>query len=383
MTAGWSVPEPQVLESIGEVADVDRRAALATIVDVEGRAYRRPGAKMLITDEQSLGSITAGCLEDEVVALGETALAEDRPVLERFDLSGDDEVWGLGIGCNGVIDVFVEPIGAEYGPIVERYRDGDDQVVLTALSADGSDLEVGDRAVLTGEEVTGVDDADADAWPAWLLEELADPIATLREEDASASVEVEDGELTATVFVNPITAPPRLLAVGSGPDVVPVVEFAAKAGFQVTVAGFRGGTATEERFPDADRVISTSPARLTESVPIDSETYVVVMTHNFVDDRLAIDSLLETPTEHIGLMGPDERFEEMLEAFQAEDRPLTAAEIDRIYTPIGLDLGDGSPYGIATSIVGEVLAVHNDREPGHLRERKSPIHGRIELEADD
>jgi xanthine dehydrogenase accessory factor len=148
------------------------------------------------------------------------------------------------------------------------------------------------------------------------------------------------------------------------------------------VVGFRGAAAKRERFPAAEAVRSTSPARLTEAYDFDEGTYVVVATHNFVDDRLAVEALLDTPVPYIGLMGPRERFEEMLEEFAAEGTEFTDDQLDRLYTPVGLDLGGGSPYGIALSIVAEVLAVANDREPKHLRAREGTIHDRVRLSAD-
>jgi xanthine dehydrogenase accessory factor len=187
---------------------------------------------------------------------------------------------------------------------------------------------------------------------------------------------------SVSVFVDGLAAPADLVVVGTGHDVGPVAELGAKAEFRVTVVGFRGAAARRERFPAADRVVSTSPARMTEAYDFDANTYVVVATHNFVDDRLAVEALLDTEVPYVGLMGPRERFEEMREEFAAEGVSFTDAQLDRLYTPVGLDLGGGSPYQIALSVVSEALAVANDREPRHLREREGTIHDRVELSAD-
>jgi xanthine dehydrogenase accessory factor len=155
-----------------------------------------------------------------------------------------------------------------------------------------------------------------------------------------------------------------------------VADLAKRVDFRVTVATFRGGAADADRFPAADRVLSTSPADVGETLDFDSDTYAVVMTHNFVDDRIAIEELLATPVEYVGLMGPRERFEEIQEAFADEGRTFTDGERDRIYTPAGLDIGGGTPFHIAQSIVAEVTAVHHGRDPTHLTEREGPIHDR-------
>ncbi|PSQ65625.1 MAG: hypothetical protein BRD24_06365 [Halobacteriales archaeon SW_9_67_24] len=168
----------------------------------------------------------------------------------------------------------------------------------------------------------------------------------------------------------------RLVGFGSGPDVGPVVDLAKRVDFRVTVVGFRGAQATSEAFPAADEVLASSPANVESAVAFDPDTYAVVMTHNFVDDRLVLEALLDTPVPYIGLMGPTERFEELLDAFADEGVTLPEDAFERIHTPIGLDLGGDSPYRIAYSIVGELLTVANDRTPQHLSEREGPIHDR-------
>jgi xanthine dehydrogenase accessory factor len=178
------------------------------------------------------------------------------------------------------------------------------------------------------------------------------------------------------VFVDPIIAPPELYVFGSGNDAAPVSELAAAADFRVTVVAFRGGRADPAAFPEADRVVSASAPRVGDDLTLDEATYAVVMSHNFVDDRLAVEALLDTQVPYVGVMGPESRFERMRDAFAEAGRPLTDADLERLYAPIGLDIGGGAPYQIAMSIVSEVLTVHNERDPRHLRERASPIHGR-------
>jgi xanthine dehydrogenase accessory factor len=211
-----------------------------------------------------------------------------------------------------------------------------------------------------------------------LANRLRDVAARLAARGKADSVTV-DG---VTVFVDGLAAPADLVVVGTGHDVGPIAELGAQADFRVTVVGFRGAMAKRERFPAATEVVSTSPARMADEFDFDEDTYVVVATHNFVDDRLALETLFDSPVPYIGLMGPHERFEEMLDEFDAEGREFTDAQLDRLYTPVGLDLGGGSPYQIALSIVSEVLAVKNGRDSAHLRTREGTIHDRLELTAD-
>ncbi|MFB6140530.1 MAG: XdhC family protein [Halosimplex sp.] len=372
----WSRPETAVMADMRDALSEGRDAVVATIAAVEGSAYRRPGAKMLVDGDGAVGSITAGCLEDEVVALARSVLETGRPRLERFDLT-DDEEWGLGLGCNGVIDLLLEPLDDRFERLLDRYAAGENGLALTVVEApEDGDLAVGDRAYAPDGDLAAGDRSNGDPLPEWLVDEVADAATEYYERGESATVEVAGPEGSVRVFVDPVLAPPELYVFGSGNDAAPVSELAAAAGFRVTVVAFRGGRADPEAFPAADRVVAASAPRIGEELDFDDETYAVVMSHNFVDDRMAVEALLDTPVPYIGAMGPESRFERMREAFIEEDRPLTDADLDRLYAPIGLDLGGGAPYQIATSIVSEVLAVHNERSPGHLRERKSPIHGR-------
>ena len=373
----WSVPETEVVQRIKARLDADGDAVLATIVDVRGNAYRRPGAKTLLDEGGSgVGSITAGCLEDELRSAADAVRERGRPELVTYDLMNDDEdVWGLGVGCNGVIEVLLEPLEGTYRPAVEAFDRGDDVAIATVLSAAGG-LERGDRAYYYpgDDSLRNPDGSAAEGWPVSITE----PAGELAERGRADVLTVDGG---GEVFVDGLAAPPDLVVFGSGHDVGPLTELAARSDFRVTVVGFRGAVDLADRFPDAHRTLTTSPGAIGEDLDLDDRTYGVVMTHNFVDDRLTVKQLLNSPAPYVGLMGPQNRFEEMLDDFESEGVTFDSEALDSLYTPAGLDLGGDSPYQIAHSIVAEALAVDNDRSPAHLRERDGHIHDRIDMAA--
>ena len=358
----WSVPERKLMATIRERLDADEEAMLATVVDVRGSAYRRPGAKMVVSPTGiGVGAITAGCLEDEVRQLADGVLDGGGCRLETFDLIGDDDVWGFGVGCNGILDVFLEPLDEGMRPAVEAYERGEATTVATVVASDDERVAVGDRAYSDG------------------FDDLPDAIGEAiraADMDRSRVLEVETEQGTVSVFADRIVPPADLVVIGTGHDVGPVVDLALNVDFNVTVVSYRGADHAVERFPDADRVLSTSPRSLTDDVTFDEDTYVVVMSHNFVDDRFTLGELLSTDVPYVGLMGPEERFEEMLEAFDEEGEQFSEDELSVVYTPIGLDLGGGAPYQIAHSIVAEALAVRNDRHGSHLRGVEGHVHRR-------
>jgi xanthine dehydrogenase accessory factor len=380
----WSVPETAVVQRIRDRLDADETDVLATIVDVEGNAYRRPGAKMLLDEGGTgVGSITAGCLEDELVAVGEEVRETGRPRLVTYDLMEDDEedTWGLGVGCNGIIKVLLEPLNRTYRPAVEAFFDGRDVGIVTVLDSGGTAFEQGDRAYYHPAD-GALRTPEGDAATEWPSASLSGPAGELADRGSAdtVTVDTDDGELT--VFIDGLAAPPELVVFGTGHDVGPVTEFAAKNDFRVTVVGFRGAVELEERFPAADRVVTTSPGTVGDDLDLDDSTYAVVMTHNFVDDRLTVEALLDADVPYVGLMGPRDRFEEMLDDFEAEGTSFSEDALSSLYTPVGLDLGGGSPFQIAHSIVAEALAVSNDRTPQHLKSREGAIHDRVDVESD-
>ena len=272
--------------------------------------------------------------------------------------------------------MLLEPLTETYRPAVEAFDAGRDVAVVTALDGGDGALSRGDRAYYDPKGGSlSVPGGESSEWPA---ERLGDPASELAERGRADAVTV-DG---TTLFVDGLAAPPELVVFGTGHDVGPVTELAAKNDFRVTVVGFRGAVDLAERFPAADRTLTTSPASVGDDLDIGDDTHAVVMTHNFVDDRLTVEALLDASVPYVGLMGPRERFEQMHEAFGEEGRTFTDAELSALYTPVGLDLGGGSPYQIAHSIVAEALAVSNGRTPRHLKTREGPIHDRVDVDAD-
>ncbi|WP_255169620.1 XdhC family protein [Natrononativus amylolyticus] len=377
------LPETALLERIGDRLDSADAAdatgppdVVATVVAVEGAAYRRPGAKALFeAGGDGIGAITAGCLEDDLRRATARVRATGAPRIETYDLTAEDGVWGLGLGCNGVVTVLLEPLEAHYRRAVEPVRTRRDVAVCTVLAAEGP-LERGDRAYYLPDEglfETPGTDVTATGWP---TAAVSGPAGEMTSEGRSGVVELSVGGRRLDVFVEAIPAPPTCLVFGSGPDVAPVVDLASRADFRVVVVGFRGAVDLEGRFPGADRTVTTSPRDLQDAVAIDERTHAVVMTHNFVDDRLVLETLLDSPAPYVGIMGPRKRFEELRAELAADGRPVSEGDLERIYAPIGLDLGLGTPAGIAQSVVAELLAVSRDRRPGHLRDRGGPIHDR-------
>jgi xanthine dehydrogenase accessory factor len=381
----WSVTDRDLHDRLAALRDADANAAVATVVAVEGSAYRRPGAKLLApADGDALGAVTAGCLEGPVGSVAADVRGSGTPAVETFDLMDDDE-WGLGLGCNGVIDLLVDPLDNSYDPVVDALADREPAAVLTVVASDDPDVPLGARTVVTADgDHAG---SDRSSLPEDALDALQDAASDALDGGTSGVVSVERERGDLDVFVDGVQPAPELLLFGSQNDVHAVARVGSEAGFRVTVAaarGARGGAPggagpAADQFPNAHRVVGTHPTDLADAVEAPEGTYAVLMSHNLVDDQLALEHLLtDTAVPYVGLMGPRERFEELRDALADDGVSLSQSDLDRVSTPVGLDLGDGSPTGIAFSIVSEALAVANDAEGGRLRDQSGPIHPRVD-----
>jgi xanthine/CO dehydrogenase XdhC/CoxF family maturation factor len=350
----------QILDRVLRLARDGHTSALATVVGIRGSAYRRPGARLLIApDGAGLGGVSGGCLEEDVREVGLLVGRSGRSRLLHYETGADDtRVWGLGLGCDGEVDILVQPVPPEAAlGAWTRARDlleGAAPFAIASPLVEGGGAEVlvvGEQGRLAG----GFDDAAREA------EALAVATAALR---AGREGAARQGRL----FVESLSPPPTLLLCGAGDDARPLAAAASTVGFRVVVADHRAAYATRERFPQAHRVLLASPADASGELPGDRRTHAVVMTHSLKRDTEWVRCLAATDVAYLGVLGPRARTERIVAGLP----PGVRAE--RIFGPVGLDLGAEGPEQVALSIVAEVLAVVAGREPRHLRERALGVH---------
>jgi len=364
-----------VLRAIEDAAGRGEDMALATVVAIRGSTYRREGARLAIPAEGApVGTISGGCLEGEVCQIAGDVMREGTTRLLHYDLTADDEaVWGWGLGCNGVIDVFVEPAeravqmaGAIRRAIEEQRELG---AVTVVAAPDGSATTPGARLLVEpGGSVEGsLGDAALDAaGVAAAGEALA--------EDRSRIADLGGG---VHAFVEALVPPIRLLVCGAGHDAIPLVRFAAGLGWRVEVVDDREAFLTAERFPEATGFVHVDdPARAAAATHPDRRTFPVVMTHNFLRDKDYLRSFLGTPVPYIGMLGPNTRLQKLLGELAREGYVPDRQDMRVVHSPAGLDLGAEGPEEIAWAIVGEILAVRGERGAGFLKDRPGHIHDR-------
>lgn len=364
-----------VLTAIGSLSASGQRMALATIVAVRGSTYRRPGARLLVPEEGApIGNISGGCLEGDVADMARLVMEEGRARLAGWDLTADDDaVWGLGLGCNGAIEVFIEPAdrAAEAAHALRTALEEERPISLVTVieSTEPEAVAPGARLIVMPDGAVegslGRSDVDAEA------------IAAARELLMTERSEIRTLAEGIRAFVEILDPPLRLVICGAGHDAVPLVRAASLLGWNVTVVDDRPAFLNRERFPEAHGFASVDDASdVAEAITIDARTFVVVMTHNFLRDKAYLRGLLTTDARYVAMLGPAARTQRLLMELEEEGTPITEEGRSRIHGPAGLDLGAEGPEEIAQAIIGEIVAVRRGRDGGFLKERPTPIHDR-------
>jgi xanthine/CO dehydrogenase XdhC/CoxF family maturation factor len=352
----------------------NKKMVLATVVRVDGSSYRRPGARMLVTDDSKItGAISGGCLEGDALEKALFAMATGENKLITYDSTGEDDIqFGLHLGCNGVVHILFEPIKKEdpQNP-VELLRlianAGEEAVLVTIFSL--KKKQPGTRLLYLKNNMHS-----SLTKPAQHI--LAEPINKVYDEKKSTFLDVDIEQTTCTAFIEWIERPVSLVIAGAGNDVQPLVEIAAMLGWSVTVVDGRFHYALPERFPGASKVLYSRPADILPQIKTDSQTVYLLMSHNYNYDLGFLKQIVQQEFGYIGLLGPAQKRDRMLSDLQDQGVQLNEEQISKIHGPAGLDIGAENSTEIALSIVAEIKAFVSGRSGSPLKMKKESIHNR-------
>jgi xanthine/CO dehydrogenase XdhC/CoxF family maturation factor len=341
---------PALLEYFRSRRESDESLVVATIVGTEGSTYRKPGAMMLVGEDGSFeGLISGGCLEGDLLEHAAEVLGGGAPKHVTYDMHADDElVWSLGLGCDGVIHLLLQRLdqadGFGFLGGLERARRERRAVLLGLVTEAGGSLPVGawalrdssdisDGAPELGEALGGL----AKAWPDWRCREL----------------EVE-GQAPARMLVVHVPPAPRVLICGAGPDAVPLARLLAELDWDVVLADHRPAYVRADRFPTHCEVVCVRPERLAEQVELQEVKAAVVMSHHLENDAAYLAQLGSSELEYLGVLGPLARRRRLA--------VMTGIPEERLFGPVGLDIGAELPASIALAVAAEIHAVLNGRQ---------------------
>ncbi len=341
----------QLSESFTQWIRDGQPLVLASVYATEGSTYSKTGDQMLI-DEHGIfqGMLSGGCLEGDLAIRAQVVIESGRPQRVSYDLADDnDELWGLGVGCDGVMRIFLQPLDAANGyepyATIANLRSGRDDAVAAML------IETSDDSVHTGAVciVKGSISCELglSGEPGLVVHEKAATLLTSKQTGIWTH-DLRNGEIR--VLYTHIVPVVRVLVLGAGLDAEPVVKFASELGWQCTVVDHRPAYINNNNFADAHKALCCPAEELSVTVAIDDFDFALVMSHHLASDRAYLKQIATADISYVGLLGPAGRRERLLKEMGDGVESLRP----RLHGPAGLDIGGRGPAAIALSIVAEM-----------------------------
>ncbi len=365
-----------IAEELNRWVEQGRAFAVATVVAVGGSAPRQPGAALAVDSEgTAIGSVSGGCVEGAVYELCQQALEDGETVLERFGYS-DEDAFAVGLTCGGVIDILVTPVGHQ-APAREVFAAAlaaaaRGEATAVARVTDGP-AELMGRALLVHPD--GRYEGALGGHPE-LDRAVADEAAALLDAGRTATLSLgADGRLCGrplTVLVESSVPAPRMIVFGAIDFAAALVRVGKFLNYHVTVCDARPVFATRARFPEADEIVVEWPHKYLERTATDSRTVLCVLTHDAKFDIPLLEAALRLPVAYVGAMGS--RRTHLDRNKRLRDVGVTELELNRLHSPIGLDLGARTPEETALSIAAEIVANRRGGSGVALTGAHTPIH---------
>ncbi|MFC0182861.1 XdhC and CoxI family protein [Pseudarcicella hirudinis] len=362
-----------IIEAYQKIDFSNNKAALATVVRVEGSSYRRAGARMLVSDSgEWIGGISGGCLEGDALKKARLAMINGKASLVTYDTRDDDPYQiGVGLGCNGIIDVLLNPLDVENpNNAVSILKDCQNSrtpntiLTVTSLKGEVPGVSLGDSFHFNNEQ--GLSEIFTE-------DELKNPLlAEIRHCQSTGKSQIRDFTLSdgtqLSIFIEIILPQIHLILFGGNYDIYPFVRLAREVGWKVSVV-CNPLKVHRMLFELADAVLPKDA-----SIETDDYTVAVLMAHDYETDLRNLKYLLKGNIPYIGMLGPRKRTDKMFAALAEENNPVKEEDEERIFSPVGLDIGASTPEEIAISIIAEIRMHFANREGGRLKYRNKPIY---------
>jgi xanthine dehydrogenase accessory factor len=360
-----------IVEAYYKIDFTKTKAALATVVRVEGSSYRRTGARMLISDSgEWVGGISGGCLEGDALKKAKFAIAQNKATIITYDTTDDDPYQiGVGLGCNGIIDVLLTPLNSQDAnnqvlTLQNCIESRKPNVVITITNLKGNfkNFQLGEAFLF---------DSEKDFPLKSISENLINDIENCLKSEKSESKIYQNSDYEIQLFIEVIIPSTHLIMYGGNYDIYPMVKLAKEVGWKVSVV-CNPLKMHKSLFKMADNVIEKEKS---EDIEIDPFTVSLLMAHDYETDFKNMRNLLKTSIKYIGMLGPKKRTDKMFLKLLEEGNPVLENDLARIATPVGLDIGATNPEEIAISIIAEIKTFFTGRTGQRLKFREGAIYG--------
>ena len=358
----------------------NKQTALATVVHLQGSSYRRPGARMLITEDGMLtGAISGGCLEGDALRKALLAIVEGKNKLVTYDTTDEDDAKiGIQLGCNGIVHILFEPIDDRIkdNPIAilkKAFATSANIALVTLFSLKEKRFQIG-TCFFCEENGTGIATEVLQSCTQIFQQQLKTGAIAAMQADTDIFLDSEHAGRPWNAFIQIFRPPVSLIIVGAGNDALPMTAMAYLLGWKTTLIDGRNTHATKQRFPSAEKIIVAKPESSLKSINITPATVFVLMTHNYNYDLAILKQLLPMQVCYIGVLGPKSKMQRMYNDLANEGIVVTSEQKERIYSPVGLDIGAETAEEIAVSVIAEIKATLAGKNAQMLRHKLFPIH---------
>ncbi len=340
----------EIIYQIENWLEEGKQAAIAIVVKKKGSAMRPVGAKLAICADGSIvGSVSGGCVESAVIEEAQACIRSGQPRLLHYGVS-DDTAWSVGLMCGGEIDILVLPIEdcekKEIDHIViEKLLSLQEKRQPYVFLIHLSELHFGQTCIL--ENRGGKFDGNA---AAWIEKDSFPQLLEMIRTETSGILETKTGN----IYVDVGNPSPRLVIMGAVHTAIALVNMAKMIGIYTVIIDPRKTFATRERFPQVDEMLTDWPEEGLKKIGLNSEDYILVMTHDDKLDLPAAEAALRTKAKYIGMLASrttrERRFNLLVEeGFSRE-------QVEKIHAPVGLEIGARTPEEIALSVLAEITA---------------------------
>ncbi|MFB4165497.1 XdhC family protein [Alteribacillus sp. JSM 102045] len=345
------------------------KAVIATIINTEGSTYRQTGAKSIFYENGNIiGVLSGGCVEGDIFEYCKTVMRTGEPQIINYDLRDEDALWGLGVGCDGGLTIFLQLFDPEKNPLVAH------NILLTY------------RKSLTSPEpyrlvtvTRSGEEEKISAGSVWDYNDFMEETDPSKVEDYTLfkikALSKEEGKpFPVECFMETIQPTPKIVIFGAGSDAVPVTQLAKNLGWHVSLVDHRPEYLTREKFPHIDRFVHISSPGDMETLDFEGDVSVVIMSHHFEKDLFYLEKMLSKNLTYLGVLGARQRTRRLMESLERQGTTFPS-DMSNLHYPVGLDVGAETPEEIALSILAEMLKVKNGRNGSSLHLKAGSIHG--------
>lgn len=357
----------EIYQGLKRCLENKERAVLATIIEVDGSTYRREGASCLLAEDGTvLGTVSAGCVEGDLFEHARDVLESGSARTQHYDFRPEgDLLWGMGVGCNGAMQVLLQPFDPVHDP---TYANQVFKMYETKVFCR--------KECMVGMVIDTADPSIHRIGTPYIFEQ--DTLDSTGERKGSRGlVHLELKGVQVTMYVETVQPRPMLVVCGAGPDAIPLVQGASRLGWHATLIDHREHALSNRAFASADQLLLIGREDY-GNLNVNENAHVVVMTHNYLLDAMVVKRMINSMIPYLGVLGPRKRIERILKEISDEQKRPLAVELTKLHAPIGLDIGADSPEEIALSILAELTSCRNRRGGQSLRLRNEPLHDRNE-----